>query len=67
MTLGEKVIITIALAIVLVVAFRIISVQAQIYTVNQEIQTKETKILEQQKSNEDLKVEVKDLGDMNVF
>ncbi|EUJ60392.1 cell division protein FtsL [Listeria fleischmannii FSL S10-1203] len=43
-------------------AISIISVQTSIYSVNKSIEASEEKLLSQQKTNDDLKVQVNDLG-----
>lgn len=61
-TLGEKLLISIAVAIVLIMAFRIISVQAQIYSINEKTQNQETKVSAKEKQTDDLSTEVKSLS-----
>lgn len=61
-TLGEKLLISIAVAIVLIMAFRIISVQAQIYSINEKTQNLETKVNAKEKQTDDLSMEVKSLS-----
>lgn len=61
-TLGEKVLISLAIAIVLILAFRIISVQAQMYSINEATQKQETKVNAKEKQTDDLSIEVKTLS-----
>lgn len=61
-TLGEKLIALIAVFAIAIFAISIISVQTSIYSVNKSIEASEEKLLSQQKTNDDLKVQVNDLG-----
>ncbi|MBC1918111.1 cell division protein FtsL [Listeria booriae] len=61
-TLGEKLIVSIFVVVIAVFAFKIIGVQAQIYSVNQGIQEQQTNVDKQVKANEDLSSEVADLS-----
>ncbi|WP_099222354.1 cell division protein FtsL [Listeria costaricensis] len=61
-TLGEKMIIITAVVVIAFFAFKMVSVQASIYNVNKDIQTSEEKIVDQKKTNEDLKVQEKQLS-----
>ncbi|AQY50708.1 cell division protein FtsL [Listeria weihenstephanensis FSL R9-0317] len=61
-TLGEKLIASVFIIVIAVFAFKIIHVQAQIYTVNQGIQEKQADVDKQVKANEDLSAEVSDLS-----
>ncbi len=61
-TLFEKLIALMAIVAIAIFAFSIISVQTSIYSVNKDIEASEEKLAAQQKTNDDLKVQVNDLG-----
>ncbi|EUJ28434.1 cell division protein FtsL [Listeria sp. FSL L7-1582] len=61
-TLGEKLIASVFIIVIAVFAFKIIHVQAQVYSVNQGIQEKQADVDKQVKANEDLSAEVADLS-----
>lgn len=61
-TLGEKLIVSVFIIVIAVFAFKIIHVQAQVYSVNQGIQEKQADVDKQVKANEDLSAEVADLS-----
>ncbi|MBW8348637.1 cell division protein FtsL [Bacillus sp. IITD106] len=61
-TPGEKFLAMLLVAFVIVMAVQIISAQAQIYEVNKNIEDVKTAIHEQQKINEDLGSQVKELS-----
>ncbi|EUJ32071.1 cell division protein FtsL [Listeria floridensis FSL S10-1187] len=52
----------IAVVVLAVAAYQIISVQTSIYSINQNIETTQAKLSDQEKNNDDLKVQVNDLG-----
>lgn len=62
LTPGEKIIGVAFAGLVCFGAVHLISNQAKVYDMNKEIQIVQTKIKEQQKVNNDLQVEVKDLS-----
>ncbi|EUJ45151.1 cell division protein FtsL [Paenilisteria rocourtiae] len=61
-TLGEKLIASVFIIVIAVFAFKIIHVQAQVYSLNQGIQEKQAEVDKQVKANEDLSAEVADLS-----
>lgn len=61
-TLGEKLLAALLVVFVCFMAIKVISTQASIYKVNNEIQQMETSVQKQKKVNEDLKMQVNDLS-----
>ncbi|MBM7586734.1 cell division protein FtsL [Bacillus pakistanensis] len=61
-TLGEKILLVIFTVVFCFLAVKIVSTQAAIYDVNKDIQTVETTIEKQHKSNKNLELEVSELS-----